>query len=101
MTKNTSNGLWGDSKKQTNSKFESCELNPWSIISNDFKKDQILSCESIFSIGNGDIGQRANFEEDYSGKQLTGNYINGVYFKDRTKVSWWKNGYPDYFAKNG
>ena len=99
MTKNTNIGLWGDSKKQTNSKFESCELNPWSIIIKDFKKDQILSCESIFSTGNGEIGQRANFEEDYSGKQLTGNYISGVYFKDRTKVSWWKNGYPDYFAK--
>jgi maltose phosphorylase len=45
------------------------------------------------------MGQRANFEEKYSGSSLSGSYIAGVYFPDKTKVGWWKNGYPEYFAK--
>jgi maltose phosphorylase len=55
--------------------------------------------ESIFSIGNGRMGQRANFEETYSGQSLQGNYVAGVYYPDKTRVGWWKNGYPEYFAK--
>lgn len=44
-------------------------------------------------------GRRANFEERYSGETLQGNYIGGVYYPDKTRVGWWKNGYPEYFAK--
>src|SRR5690606_31102591 len=42
---------------------------------------------------------RANFEEIYGGKSLQGSYIAGVYYPDKTRVGWWKNGYPEYFAK--
>ena len=45
------------------------------------------------------MGQRANFEEHYSGETFQGSYIAGVYYPDKTRVGWWKNGYPDYFAK--
>jgi len=45
------------------------------------------------------MGQRANFEEQYSGESLQGSYVAGVYYPDKTKVGWWKNGYPEYFAK--
>ena len=45
------------------------------------------------------MGQRANFEEDYSGATFQGSYVGGVYYPDKTKVGWWKNGYPEYFAK--
>mgnify|MGYP000624740079 CR=1 FL=1 len=55
--------------------------------------------ESIFSLGNGRMGQRANFEETYSGETLPGNYVAGVYYPDKTRVGWWKNGYPESFAK--
>ena len=55
--------------------------------------------ESIFSLGNGRMGQRANFEEQYSGDSLQGTYLAGVYYPDKTRVGWWKNGYPEYFAK--
>jgi len=55
--------------------------------------------ESLMSLGNGRMGQRGNFEEGYSGKTLLGNYVAGVYFPDKTRVGWWKNGYPNYFAK--
>jgi len=59
----------------------------------------VKSSESLFSIGNGAMGQRANFEESYSGKTFQGSYIAGVYYPDKTRVGWWKNGYPEYFAK--
>ena len=55
--------------------------------------------ESIFSLGNGSMGQRANFEEQYSGPSLQGTYLAGIYYPDKTRVGWWKNGYPEYFAK--
>ncbi len=71
----------------------------WSIIEEGFEQDLVKSSESLFSIGNGAMGQRANFEEFYSGKTFQGSYIAGIYYPDKTKVGWWKNGYPEYFAK--
>ena len=73
--------------------------NNWSIIEEGFDADRVKSSESLFSIGNGAMGQRANFEEHYSGSTFQGSYIAGVYYPDKTKVGWWKNGYPEYFAK--
>ncbi|HKX86853.1 MAG TPA: glycoside hydrolase family 65 protein, partial [Flavobacterium sp.] len=73
--------------------------NNWSIIEEGFESDRVKSSESLFSIGNGAMGQRANFEEAYSGKTFQGSYIAGIYYPDKTKVGWWKNGYPEYFAK--
>src|SRR5690554_6935158 len=71
----------------------------WSIIEKGFDPDNVEASESIFSLGNGAMGQRANFEETYSKKTFQGNYIAGVYYPDKTRVGWWKNGYPEYFAK--
>ncbi len=71
----------------------------WSIIEEGFDPDRVKSSESLFSIGNGAMGQRANFEENYTGKSFQGSYIAGIYYPDKTKVGWWKNGYPEYFAK--
>ncbi|PKB44855.1 maltose phosphorylase [Cellulophaga sp. RHA19] len=73
--------------------------NNWSIIEEGFNTDRVKSSESLFSIGNGAMGQRANFEEHYSGPTFQGSYIAGVYYPDKTKVGWWKKGYPEYFAK--
>ena len=75
------------------------KADPWSIIEEDFENERVKSSESLFSIGNGAMGQRANFEEKYSGDTFQGSYIAGVYYPDKTKVGWWKNGYPEYFAK--
>ncbi|WP_016988190.1 glycoside hydrolase family 65 protein [Flavobacterium sp. ACAM 123] len=71
----------------------------WSIIEEGFAAESVKSSESLFSIGNGAMGQRANFEENYSGDTFQGSYIAGIYYPDKTKVGWWKNGYPEYFAK--
>ncbi|WP_165748239.1 glycoside hydrolase family 65 protein [Cellulophaga sp. Z1A5H] len=71
----------------------------WSIIEEGFDKERVKSSESLFSMGNGAMGQRANFEEKYTGHTFQGSYIAGVYYPDKTRVGWWKNGYPEYFAK--
>jgi len=71
----------------------------WKIIEEGFNKEHVTASESIFSLGNGMMGQRANFEEFYSGDTLQGSYIGGIYYPDKTRVGWWKNGYPEYFAK--
>lgn len=71
----------------------------WSIIEEGFDLERVKSSESLFSLGNGAMGQRANFEEHYSGETFQGSYIAGVYYPDKTRVGWWKNGYPEYFAK--
>ncbi|WP_343563920.1 family 65 glycosyl hydrolase domain-containing protein [Sphingobacterium sp.] len=72
---------------------------PWQIIEDEFRPDHNEFSESIFSIGNGRMGQRANFEEQFSGRTLQGSYLAGIYYPDKTRVGWWKNGYPEYFAK--
>ena len=73
--------------------------NAWSLIEEGFNPAHVKSSESLFSIGNGAMGQRANFEEYYSGPTFQGSYMGGVYYPDKTRVGWWKNGYPEYFAK--
>jgi len=75
------------------------KIDPWSIIEEGFDKERVKSSESLFSLGNGAMGQRANFEEQYTGATFQGSYIAGVYYPDKTRVGWWKNGYPEYFAK--
>ncbi|MGX5856907.1 glycoside hydrolase family 65 protein [Dyadobacter jiangsuensis] len=71
----------------------------WCIVEEGFHPEHNEITESLMSLGNGRMGQRGNFEEGYSGKTLLGNYVAGVYFPDKTRVGWWKNGYPNYFAK--
>lgn len=75
------------------------KIDAWEIIEDDFHPGKNRESESIFSIGNGYMGQRGNFEEQYSGDKLQGSYIAGVYYPDKTRVGWWKIGYPEYFAK--
>ncbi|MCW5912146.1 MAG: glycoside hydrolase family 65 protein [Cyclobacteriaceae bacterium] len=71
----------------------------WQIIEEGLNPHYNKISESVFSLGNGRMGQRATFEEDYSGETHQGSYVAGVYYPDKTRVGWWKNGYPEYFAK--
>lgn len=71
----------------------------WKIIEEGFHPEWNEITESLCSLGNGRMGQRGNFEETYSGKSLQGTYVAGIYYPDKTRVGWWKNGYPEYFAK--
>lgn len=71
----------------------------WKIIEECFDPARVRSSESLFALGNGTLGGRARFEEGYSGPSSQGDYIGGLYYPDRTRVGWWKNGYPEYFAR--
>ena len=75
------------------------EVDEWKIIENGFDQEYNRVTESVMSLGNGHMGLRGNFAESYSGDSLQGTYIAGVYYPDKTIVGWWKNGYPEYFAK--
>ena len=72
---------------------------PWKIIEAGYHPEDNRLYESLMSLGNGHMGHRGNFEEDFSGDSLQGSYAAGVYYPDKTRVGWWKNGYPEYFAK--
>ena len=74
-------------------------VDPWKVKEDQFNDSTHRASESICSVGNGRFGLRANFEEKYSGDSLPGHYVGGVYYPDRTRVGWWKNGYPETFAK--
>jgi maltose phosphorylase len=89
------------SKVKVNTKIEDGE---WEIKIKDLEGGKLKHnkvYESLCSIGNGRIGQRGNFEEGFSEEKetLRGNYVGGIFFPDKTRVGWWKNGYPDFFAK--
>ena len=71
----------------------------WNLIEEGFNPAHVKSSESLFSIGNGAMGQRANFEEFYSGSTFQGSYIGGIYYQDKTKVGGWKNGFPKSSVK--
>ena len=75
------------------------EIDPWKLVERGFHPDQMRLSESLTSIGNGWMGMRGNFEEKYSGDSHRGTYLGGVWFPDKTRVGWWKNGYPKYFGK--
>jgi len=75
------------------------DVEPWAITTHTLDAGAVRLVESMTSTGNGHMGMRGNFEEGYGGDCHQGTYIAGVWFPDRTRVGWWKNGYPQYFGK--
>ena len=75
------------------------DIDPWVLKTGTLDRENMLLMESLTSIGNGYMGMRGNFEEGYTGQHHQGTYIAGVWFPDKTRVGWWKNGYPQYFGK--
>ncbi len=74
-------------------------IHPWKVAEEGLDKSRVRFSESLTSIGNGTMGMRGNFEEDFTGDTHIGTYLAGVWFPDKTRVGWWKNGYPKYFGK--
>ena len=75
------------------------QIHPWIVGEDCLDKSKNRISESLTSTGNGYMGLRGVFEEDYSGNTHLGSYVGGVWFPDKTRVGWWKNGYPLYFGK--
>lgn len=71
----------------------------WNIIEEGFDAERLKMSESIFSLGNGRFGQRGNFEEPYSSEHYRGSYVGGIPYLDKTRVGWWKNGFPIYYTR--
>lgn len=71
----------------------------WNIIEDQFHPDCQRMSESIFSLGNGRFGQRGYFEEPYSSDSYRGSFVAGITFLDKTRVGWWKNGFPPYYTR--
>ena len=75
------------------------KIDEWKIIQDKIEFEENRLAESIMSLGNGYMGMRGNYEESYSKDSHRGSYIAGVWYPDKTRVGWWKNGYPEYFGK--
>ncbi len=75
------------------------DIAPWNVETKAWDpKDKRLQ-ESMTSLANENLGMRGFFEEGYSADHMQGVYLGGVWFPDKTRVGWWKNGYPKYFGK--
>ncbi len=75
------------------------DIHPWKLVETTLHREDMRLAESLTSTGNAHMGMRGNFEEAYSGDCHRGTYLAGVWFPDKTRVGWWKVGYPEYFGK--
>lgn len=75
------------------------EIAPWNVTTTKWAPEDKLLQESMTALANENLGMRGFFEEGYSGETLQGVYLGGVWFPDKTRVGWWKIGYPKYFGK--
>lgn len=69
----------------------------WKLSKYDLDNDNLLTNESLLSLGNGYLGVRGNFEEGYADgfKSIRGAYINA--FHDETEISYGEKlyGFPE------
>ncbi|MDR3050861.1 MAG: glycoside hydrolase family 65 protein [Oscillospiraceae bacterium] len=75
------------------------DIHPWQLTEHGLHPAHMRLAESLTATGNGLMGMRGNFEEQYTGDTHRGTYLAGIWFPDKTRVGWWKNGYPAYFGK--
>ena len=74
-------------------------IDEWNIVEEGFDPDRQRMSESIFSLGNGHIGQRGNFEEQYDSDSYQASFVAGIHFTERTRVEWWKNGFSRFTSR--
>ena len=55
------------------------QTDPWCLIEEEFDINKQFAAETVFSLGNSHIGQRASLEEYYSGETMLGTCIAGIY----------------------
>ena len=67
------------------------QTDPWCIIEDGFNAGKQIDSESIFSLSNEYMLQRANFEEYYSGNSVLGSYIANVYCPECNETETKKN----------
>ena len=70
---------------------------PWDVTETDLKQEDIYKNETIFSLGNGYLGTRGSFEENYgfeSGQSMEGSFINGFYESEPIRYGEFNYGFP-------
>ncbi len=70
---------------------------PWDITEDTLLKENNYRNETIFSLGNGYIGTRGTFEENYdfgAGNGMEGNFINGFYESEDIRYGEYNYGFP-------
>lgn len=72
------------------------DVHPWKVIESSFNPAKNEFAESIFSLSNGYMGSRGNFEEAYDGRTMEGCYIGGVYVKEKQVYNWKRKCFPEY-----
>lgn len=72
-------------------------IDEWRMIEEDFDLRPGFA-ESIFSLDNEHMGLRG-FLKRIIQDSLEGTYGAGVFYPDKTKVGWRKNGYPEFFPR--
>lgn len=77
----------------------SFSVHPWKVVEKGWSPSDSLSSESLFSLGNGYMGVRGSFEEDFTGKTHPGTYIGGVWFPEEPDERWRRLGLVDYSAR--
>ncbi len=78
---------------------EHIQQNEWLVIEEGFIPEHNRVSESLFSLGNGQLGIRGNFEEFFSGDSLPGAYIGGIHYPEPLPSHSNKQGLPRYFSK--
>lgn len=64
------------------------DVDPWALVEDGFHPLKSRVSESLFALANEYMGARAYFEEGYSGDQLVGCYLNGLYEEHRVQSSY-------------
>lgn len=70
---------------------------PWDVTETTFQKGNNYKNETIFSLGNGYLGSRGTFEENYDfgeGCGMEGNFINGFYESETIRYGEFNYGFP-------
>jgi len=71
-------------------------MNPWIVHQTDFEERSAAQQESLFSLGNGYIGWRGNYEEGYSRPMgVDGCYINGFHETEKIRYGEIAYGYAE------
>lgn len=71
------------------------KLDEWRVMEEGFHPAFNRVSESLFSLANGYMGVRGNFEEDFSGDTLQGSYIGGIYYPEAVSAFRHRKGLPD------
>ena len=71
----------------------------WNIIEDQFHPT-VNGCRKVYSVSETDVsGNEGIFEEPYSSDSYRGSFVAGITFLDKTRVGWWKNGFPPYYTR--